>query len=75
MDSSCFGLFSTLRVVWLCFLPYGAVWPNFGMRECCLVFYTLAEFWNRFLVGKIKDFGLLSFVEVVAASVNLMLGF
>ena len=37
--------------------------------------YILSEIWDWFSVGKLREFGLVSFIKLIAAFVNLMLGF
>ena len=53
---------------------FGRILGLLGMLPCfdpkpCL------HFWDWFSVGKRREFGLMFFIKVVAASVNLMLGF
>ena len=46
------------------------------MREDCLVLVLhVAGFLDKFPVGKWRDFGLVFSIEIVVASVNLMLDF
>ena len=52
-NSSYFGLFSTLRVVWLCFFffPKGLFGKNFGLWKC----YTVLALRNVQILGLIFD--------------------
>ena len=37
--------------------------------------YTLSRFWDRFSIGKKSEFRLVFSIEIIAASINLMLAF
>ena len=46
-----------------------------GLPQLRLFNYLCPKFGTGFFVGKQNEFGLVFFIEVVAAIVNLMLGF
>ena len=46
-----------------------------GLPQLRLFICSCLDFWEWFLIRKRREFGLVFFIEVVAASMNLMLGF
>ena len=63
----CLAVFFALRGCLAEFWDYG--------NATLFLSYTLAEFWDWFSIRKRRQFKLGLFIEIVAAFVNLMLGF
>ena len=46
-----------------------------GLPQLRLFICLYPDFWNWFSIEKLREFGLVFFIEVVVSSINLILGF